>query len=444
MATIDYDALAAKHGAVPDSVDYDALAAKHGAVADASGPITAMSPTSNPVAGRMGWLAQGLPSLGGFAGGLAGIPFGPAGPPIGATIGGSLGEYGREGLTGASPNPMEIAKQGGLQGVYDVLGGLLARPLAGMAHGIMSSALKPTAPLQKRAMQTMARTVGRAVTPEEASIAKLALSERVGATQGGLKKVRGAIGDASDKLDQLLGDAGATGQTFNVKDALTHVQTLKGAVGRQSDAIPALNSLESKIRNLVAAQREPGAPARGASMLLNASGQPARAAAPATRGPLKQLSPLEFNELKRTWQNAADAIYKAQESGAVIGPKQALSARFNADIASSARKSLERIPGVAEQNQRMATLRPLENAVLASRMRHTGMTLPWVPHAANLVIPSAMRSPAMQSRLALLLNDPMFGQMVRNSPRLAAMLFFPPGGAPPDQTQAPPAQGGRQ
>lgn len=395
-------------------------------------PPAAMPPR-RPIPGVQALSSLMVPA-GGIAGGIGGGALGAlTGNPLaaylmaiaGAGAGGAAMEGSREALLGQPLNAAQIARSGAGQSAGEAIGIPSGWLVGRAASGLMRSALKPGKAVQQAAMRAKSIRLGRRVAPAEASLADQALKEGVGVTQGGLKKVRGEIGAAAGRLNESLASADATGKTFNVGDALSDIGRLRSKVGMQTDAGEALIDLQRQIRSFI--KSKSAKPVR-ASSVLGPSGAPARAQG---KGEMIEVPPSTFNEWKRTWQGAADAIYGAEQRGASVAPRQQMKARLNQNVARSARKSLEQFPGVAPANQRIAELSPLERAVLESLYRNTGHTVGAIPPAVSWAVPGFLRSAENISRLALLANSPMVKGVGRYGPHVAAGTLF--GGAPEEE-----------
>lgn len=397
---------------------------------------------SNPLPGMAKGLEtfgiNSIPMLAAFAGAAIGnIP--------GATIGAMGGEAIRQNLNRAVGNPApatpraalnEIGRAGVGQGLARLGGTTVAasmEPLAAAAimplqSAMMNLAVNAPIGVKRSAVSIASARKGMAALPGEANIGRQMVTERVGATGGGLQKVRGIISQADAKLTELAASADKAGWAANADDFLKHLGDLEQQVGRQTDAALQLSRLRKMVNGFKKSRSKPS-------------------------------SASETLELKRTWQKAANAIYKAKERGGVVGPRADLLGRLNETVARGAREKMQEIPGVAQQNARMQELMPTEKAIEAALLRSGN---PFIPRGARLMagglggaigaaapgdyrsrgihgaegflLGALMGTPQMMSRSALAIDSPAAQWILTRLGPAALAEIQRQTGAPPDVT----------
>lgn len=324
--------------------------------------------------------------------GLAGLASGAA-SPVRQALKGERPTAGQALLTGAE----NLAGQG-VGEVLSAGAGPLARTLM---RGAQSRGVTPA--LQDQYARALSRRLGRTVEPQEADFAVQALKERVPVGpkvlggQTGSVKVGEKIGLLSNRLDTLLADAERNGMRFNIMDATRTMNELRDQMAMDSQSVKMLAALDKRLKDIVAGKR-----VKGSQKLV-------------------QFTPAQFNDLKRTWQQASEAIV----SGRVpAGPKAKFSARIDAQLSRGARSALEDIPGVRETNQRMSELMPLEQVVTeAEKAAVRGRALPNRGLFENMR--DAVMRPRLTSRAALGLTAPGVGFGLREGPlTLDALLHM--------------------
>jgi hypothetical protein len=366
-------------------------------------------------------LNRAIPSVGGALGGVAGFAMGgPPGAIGGAFAGGGLGELLRQIAAGASgieaPSPPDEAtrriwQEGAMQGLGEGAGRFLAHRARTSAGHMMENALRETIPSQQQSLRRAAQKAGRFVPPAEARMARVNLDvERIpvgkmGGGEAGSVILNRRIGASADRLNAILADAGAGGKRFTVQNFTTEIGRLRQALARRTDAVKALDKLDAQLSDLMKAHRQPGKAGR--------------------IGPMTRLTPEEAQKLKQTWQEAAKTIYNkeaARKFGTVPPLNEQVSAEFNRSMASGARKALEGIdPEIGILNQKIADQSQLLNAILRAEMRNRPPLRLNEPVTWPMV--GALASPELQSRAALLLTEPAFQELVRQSPRTAHWLL---------------------
>lgn len=149
-------------------------------------------------------VGDALPTIGGMAGGLAGVPAGPLGSIGLATMGGAAGEFGRQTLNtlrGKGPESVtasvtDAATEGLKQGVAEGVGAGAARALSAGGKAVYRGYLKPS--LSERLLPKAERTVETAIREG------LPISERGQATG------RELINDLKTRVDRLLTNSNRT------------------------------------------------------------------------------------------------------------------------------------------------------------------------------------------------------------------------------------------
>jgi len=341
-----------------------------------------------PVGGR---------AIGGIAGTLAG---GIPGGIRGATIGGMGGEAIRQIASPFVLGPeaaqssvrdalMGIGASGVQGGLEEVAGVPLALASRGLSQSLMQGALKPSRSQIQDAMRAGSRRTGRTVTPEDVNIARSARRLKVAPgrvsplAQPGSVKIGGVVQTEAQALNDALDAAGKDGTTFTIQDATKHIGALRVKLARHPRASKMLNTLDKRLKELVTDQRLPGKPGR--------------------QGKLKRFTPAEFNEFKREWQDIARTLFENPTK------RGGLDQQMAQQLSRGARRELEGIPGkgprIAEQNQRLSELFPLQEAIRNAEIamaQGSGASLPILPAAVtSLAIPAAIRNRGMVGSAAL-------------------------------------------
>lgn len=316
-------------------------------------------------------------------GALAGPAFIPA---VGAAaLGGGGGEAGRQlinrargrgGPETAGEALTDIGREGAVQGAAAAVGQGLVRTAGAAARPLMNSAVR----------------AGKMLKREFGDIAGHALKYRVpvgknvmlpflqkGSTKAG--EMRGASGA---ELERVLTEMEARGHKLTVTDLLNYVN----------------RRIKSMAKNPVTAEESAALSGLRKELVerVNPRGPKGRMTKPT------KLAPRAVHEVKTAAQKRATRYYRAEAGGAnpeVVGPKQT----FNRDLARGSRAALENLdPRYGPINRRTQELIGLERAVSNAELRDPPpMSL---MHPGSLPIGSAIFSPEVISRLALMLTNP--------------------------------------
>lgn len=305
-----------------------------------------------------------LPGAGGFVGGLVGKLGGYPGAIGGAAVGGGLGEGAREILSGERLDPSRIAREGGLQGGYEAVGGAIGK-LAGRA----------AVPLMKRALRPSQR-----ILREFPDVVETTLRRDLPVTPGGVAKASGLREASAAKVLDLLDAAKSTGVRFNTRDITKHVRILL-----QSKVLPDKEK-EAIAARLVAFNKQQG----------------------------QRLDPVLLREIKQFYQKRASAAYRAKLAGgmSLAAENRAL---FSEKLARGAREQLETIPGVGAQEAETQSLIGAQRAIEGATMR----TPPPLDIGRPGTYPIARRlaGPTATSFVARKLASPRLQFLLRQIPR---------------------------
>lgn len=207
------------------------------------------NPTAKPAEAPKSWLSTAvdwLPSIGGLAGGVIG---GAGGTAFGMGFGGVPGAVGGSALGGAAGEALrqsahrlmgdnapdspigaasDIAKQVGIQGGSELVGGSVIAPMIKpvvnrLGATFVQSALKP-------GLKSTMRSVAKGADPEQIPVIKTLIDEGVNVSSAGIRKLNKIIGATNDELTDLLATAGGWVRPTRVA---TRATGLARQMGRQ-------------------------------------------------------------------------------------------------------------------------------------------------------------------------------------------------------------------
>lgn len=352
-----------------------------------------------------------LPGLGGFAGGVAGgIP--------GATIGGMIGkaaQLGVPGLKAASGiRPSKAEAQ------IETSEALRQIARAGVEQGLLqtggTAAVKVLGATGKLAM--------RAALKADPRVAQTAITEGITATKAGLRKLGQKIAESGAVTTNLISQATRSGKIFSpVQMAREIFQELGPVASNRAVPIPAQTAVQDLTRALI--KGNPG----------------------------DKITPDKLQAIKRTSDAALERYYSKLAPGRPRPDpsKLPIQLQWHKAVADKARTLLETIPGVATQNARTSSLLELQGrmapalsdrlmvrlALQGARPAAGALAGAMVPGdrgrnaAIGAVAGTAATSPALLSQLALMANNPMLAQLLRNAPNALSMLATEPEPAAP-------------
>lgn len=278
--------------------------------------LVAMLPTTDT-------LVNAIPAAAGAAGGVIG---GIGGTVAGMGVGGFPGAVGGAALGGGAGEALkqllnslrgaavpasrmeaakEIGKAGATQGAMEVAGAGLGAGAKVVGKALMENAVRPT--------QTLLRDFPNVIdtlVSEHLPVGRFLPGMAKGSVQAAEK-----LGAAAKSVKALLAKAGASGSTIDANAVANPVLQLVDDLAKQ----PIGDAQEKQLANMLDEfmRRHPG-----------------------------PLTPLAVKELKQQAQAIAKPIYSAVAKGFPVTADQTLSARFNGAIASGAKDSLEKLPGV--------------------------------------------------------------------------------------------------
>lgn len=317
-----------------------------------------------------------LPNIGGFAGGIGGAMLGGVPGGIGgAAVGGAAGEAAQQAILGHPLDAGRIATQGAAQGAYEVAGGAIAK-VAG----------KAARPVMRRALG-----VGKSILKDFPDAVETTLKNRIPVSAKGAAKATRLREGSAAALTRLLEDASKKGTTFKTSEVTRHVKELL-----DNNALPD-EDWKKLSKQLSAFVIQHG----------------------------KSIEPTLLQDIKRLY--AERASYAT-----AIGKAKSNKAEFSEAIAKGARRELEKIPGVAEQNRTTQSLIGAERAVQDAHMRAARPFEIHKPGSYPLV-----NNPHVTSRVAIVMADPGFQRLLKQSPRSAAFLLQLMQSDQPDATDQP-------
>lgn len=363
---------------------------------------------------------EALPMVGGMAGGLAGLPGGLPGAVGGAALGGAGGEAFRQLINRArgreTPStPLEaatdIAGEGAVQGVSELVGQGLGRGITGIGRAMVENAVRPPITFQNE-FPHIIDTVVRERLPVGAGL----LDRTKGSTLAKRK-----LQASSRALRRLLVRAEASGKTFSPSDVATPVLELIDDLAKQPLGDAEEKALAGMIDEFL--RRHPG-----------------------------PLTPQAVKELKQSAQAIAKPIYRAQAAGNVVPADQALSRRFNEAIASGSKTALETIPGVGRQEGQTQALIGATKAIRRAEQRRLSLMAEGITGAGSIVgallagqhggldeglktgvtaylVARGLMSPRSISRVGLQLTRRQTRELFRQFPRLAVAVVKAAGAA---------------
>lgn len=331
----------------------------------------AMTPQNNPLTAAGNDLRNRLlgmlPGAGGLAGGLVGAAGGIPGAVAGAAVGGAAGEGAREALQGDQFSPVDIGREGALQGGYQAAGGLLAKGAGALAPQVM-----------KRAAG-----IGRTILKNFPDAAEEMVKRGITVSKGGVAKATSLREESSRKLYEALGRSKAAGTKLRTADVTKPV--------REVAANPVMPTAE---RKLILKQMDDFIKQHG-----------------------DEMDPVLLKQVKQFYQNRAATVYRAEQSGGMT-LAQANRGVFSKALAKGAREQLETIPGVAAREAETKGLIGAEKAAEGAFMRP--------PRPFDVGRPGTYpvaSSPRLWSEVAVRLGDPKFQSIARQSPRIAAEMI---------------------
>lgn len=360
-----------------------------------------------PVEPLLKWGLDALPTAGGLvggtAGGIGGTVFGAGvGGVPGAISGSTAGGLGGEALRqlgyhafgyGGPQTPQEaigaIAREGVMQGLQEMGGRAVAGTVGAAARPLMKRALRPS-------LKAAERGVVETALREKIPVGKLPW-ERAGGSQ----KLQRILSEATAAAER---ERAASSAMFTGRDVQPEIDALIAEVGKGSQGA----TRAKQVRAL-------------AKRFYKDKGRP--------------MTAEQFNDLKRASQSEASSIY---EAGPHSKADPALARKFSKAVASGARRALEdRIPRVAAPNARASKLMSLERTLAKAEHVPGSLAIPMLPRSiGDIALPGAAE---LQSRAALMANDPRLLFLLGQLPRVAGRVLLPPlefnPPAPPDSTR---------
>jgi hypothetical protein len=344
-----------------------------------------------------------LPAVGGFTGGMVGLPLG-WGAVGTAAIGGATGEGLKQGINALRGEPpaslMDIPKEAVIQGAAQAAGLGIAKVASRAAPWLMNRALNLTERLMREFPDITGTTIENAIT----------------VTKGGYEKAKAFIIAAKGKANASLNQAHAAGATVPVSAATKGLDKTLAEVLAGADINGGLKTL-AKIEKEITA-------GRGAA-----------------------LNPMEADALKRDLQGRAKTLYAARVAGKGK-PKLSVAEQAYADMAKALNTEIDTVttaagaPGYRAANMEAQEFIGAERGV--ARGTRTGSNLlqamvrPGIGMAiggtvgyrqqglmgglAGSVAGAAITSPAGMSRIAVALTNPGVQAALREAPRLAQAL----------------------
>jgi len=370
---------------------------------------------------KIGRLVGLLPTLGGAAGGVIGGiggtvgGFGVGGVPgavAGAGLGGITGESLRQliqKLRGVEPPgtamdaATDLAKEGGLQAVYELGGQGLMRGASAAGRSLIENAVRPPIGLVKEfpnVMETIVKNrlpVGRGLVP-------------LPGAKSGSQQAKALLQKSGATTRNLLKEAGEAGTTFEPQQmAAKQISDLAASVKDQPISGPDLKRLSTMVLTYL--------DEHGAAM-----------------------TPQAVKDMKRAAQTIAKPVFKAQQAGGGVSADQALGARFNEAVASGAKDALETIKGIAASEAQTQSLIGATRAIRQAELRRLPLAAEGISGAAAVVgamlqpgsglddklrngatawlIARGLASPRSISRQGLALTAEQTQQLLRQFPRL--------------------------
>lgn len=397
------------------------------------------------LAGMRPALLNSLPA----AGGLGGMAFGP----FGSFAGGAIGEGARMmadpsarqfpslGLPVMMPGgamatmppgvsgPLGQMGMAGMgQGLADWAGVGIGKTMTGAAGAMMRGALRPAKKLA-------------AAAP---TVVKDALAEGAVVGGGGSARIGAKLGASGAKTTRLLEAAGRAGLTVRPERVVPGVADL---VSQQTPHLSqAQEAAQKLIDDFLASHPSPKSPAE-----------------------LKEMKDVSYAEAQR--------LLEGLQAGKRVTQAMPLEARFHLKLAENLKRALEQLPkygnAIGRSEARSSKLIDVKNAIRDAEVVTRSGVSPLLPQtvgrgsAAALggavgygtgdsrpqqiehsvlgaLLGAGLATPQALSRMAYAPNSQFAQFLLAKLGAHALTMLFPPGGAPPDQTQAPPAQGGRQ
>lgn len=330
-------------------------------------------------------------TIGGFAGGLAGKPFGgPLGSIPAAGALGSAGEAIEQVVRGEPLEPSQIAQAGGEQAAYEAAGGMLAKGVKLGGRFAMQAALR--------------------ATPE---VAQVAVREGITATKAGVNKLLLKLGQSGKATETLVSQAGRSGARYQPADIATSVyQELAPTIQKQAIYGEDLKALGSLSRRFLRDNRG-------------------------------LMTPQKLHAIKQSSDQAAKAIYQRIERGGAASGTDLLEARWHKATADKARALLDAIPGYTQSNARTQELIAVKQAVFPEVKKGAGLVRRLAARAApgatvgafygsnpqerfvhgleGAALSVGLTSPQAMSMIALMLSNPALAALLGQTPRAAGL-----------------------
>ena len=383
------------------------------ALAQVKASPAVVSSRTTPLAARAAqvpaWLANMLPAGGGMAGAAMGAPLGPLGAVLGgiggAMAGGAAGEAGREAATGQAIDPGQIAREGGMQGVYQAAGGLAARPLSWAARNLMRGAARIPADVYQYFPDVVETLLKERIPLGDPTRRAFGIPGGRTGTQIAAQRMGAAVAPR----DVMLDTAEQAGIKLDPGDMLKHVDKLIRKTGNSRLKVnEKLKVLGKELDDFL--RDNPG-----------------------------KMTPNEAKALKQAAQDEAQAAYAARSKGQYLKGDTRLQEKFNAALARGVREEMEKaIPKrgkttFQQAEKRVQSLTGAQQAVARARpqmAKGAPAQMPLLPTWGVGFVPPALRPMNAVSRTALFLDDPRFLEPLRQTPRWLDYFLTPPESTP--------------